>query len=639
MEENETEQLEGQVSTRDLAKEKKVEELKETALDYLRSCKADMDVLQGKREKMFKEYMGEPYGNEIKGRSQVVSTDIADTVEWIMPALMKIFYGGKEVVNIAPQGNDDVEKAKLMEVKVNFDFQKSNPGFTILYDWFKDAMLFKLGVVKYWWEKREEYDQKFFENLTEEAVLALQSIPDFIIDEISYDEIQSVTVQPDPMTGMPVEVPYMAKSYHIKGREVRRISKPCVQNVPPEEFVFNIKDRYVGETFCAHKKTINKKEAVKYGLSEDDIKNAEQTFATDPVYQKRFDDLGGVGFLKANEDEVFIYECYVWEYDERGNKHPKILTIIGDKVVKIQDNSYGKPNFATLTPIRMAHRVCGRSMAEIVSDIQKIKTSLMRFMLDNLYFQNNGMKVVNPYRINIDDLMFNNHPGGIVKTLHDTEPSQAIHNIQPTPLPAFTPQIFEMIEGMKENRTGVTRYNQGIDAGSLNKTASGITQIMSAAQQRIELIARIFAETGVKELFEALVEMNIDYFDTEQLVKVDEAWKAITPDDIKGEFDTTVEVGIGLGHKEMMFNQMMNMLNVYGMAMNTGAFQMKPDKMNNMLREMWTLIGFKNAERFLPEPGQMPIPPGAMQQMGAAAQMPSSERNMDMSQGGMLGLQ
>lgn len=616
------------------------EELKEKALDYLVKCQSDMQTLQQARADILREYMSEPYGNEVKGRSKVVASDIADTIEWIMPAMMKIFYGGKDVVNLSPQSNNDVEGAKKMEVKVNFDFQKSNPGFTILYDWFKDAMMFKLGVVKYWWEKREEYKDREFEGVSEEVVTAIQNNPKFIIDKIDFEEVASIAIQPDPYTGQLIEIPVIVRNYSIKGREVKKISRPCFANVPPEEFIFNLKDRFVGETFCAHRKAIHKSEAVKYGIEEDDLVREAANFEADNLYRERFKDIGGIQFLKdtGDEDFYFIYECYLWEYDNKGNKKNKIVTIIGNRVVKVEDNSYSKPPFCVLTPIRMQHRAVGRAIADLVRDFQKIKTSLTRYILDNLYFQNNGMKVVNPYRVSINDLLHNNHPGGIVKTMQDVDPSSGIFPVPVTPLPNFTMQIFEMMDGMKENRTGVTRYNQGIDAGSLNKTASGITQIMTASQQRIELIARMFAETGVKDLFQADVDMNLDYFDQVQMVKVDEQWVEIDPTKIDGNFDITIEVGIGMGAKDQQFNQMMNMLNVYAIAMNTGAFQMTPDKMNAMLKEMWSLIGFKNPERFLPEAGQGAIPPEAMSEMGAFAQMPTSERNQDMSQGGQLGL-
>lgn len=616
------------------------EELKEKALDYLAKCQSDMQTLQQSRADVLSEYMSEPYGNEVKGRSQTVASDIADTIEWIMPAMMKIFYGGKDVVNLSPQSNNDVEGAKMMEVKVNFDFQKSNPGFTILYDWFKDAMMFKLGVVKYWWEKREEYKDREFEGVSEEVVMAIQNNPKFIIDKIDFEEVASIAIQPDPYTGQPIEVPVIVRHYNIKGREVKKISKPCFANVPPEEFIFNLKDRFIGETFCAHRKAIHKSEAVKYGIKEDDLVKEAANFEADNLYRERFKDIGGIQFLKdtGDEDFYFIYECYLWEYDKNGDKKNKIVTIIGNRVVKVEDNSYGKPPFCVLTPIRMQHRAVGRAIADLVRDFQKIKTSLTRYVLDNLYFQNNGMKVVNPYRINIDDLLYNNHPGGIAKTRQDIDPSSGIFPVPVTPLPNFTMQIFEMVDGMKENRTGVTRYNQGIDAGSLNKTASGITQIMSASQQRVELIARMFAETGVKELFQADVDMNLDYFDQVQMIKVDEQWVEIDPTKIDGNFDITIEVGIGMGAKVEQFNQMMNMMQPTGILMQTGAVQMDGESALNILREMWNLIGFKSVERFLPKATGGAIPPEAMSEMGAMAQMPTSERNMDMSQGGQLGL-
>jgi hypothetical protein len=167
-------------------------------------------------------------------------------------------------------------------------------------------------------------------------------------------------------------------------------------------------------------------------------------------------------------------------------------------------------------------------------------------------------------------------------------------------------EIMEYVEGpIKENRTGVTKYNQGLDSKSLNRTASGISQIMSAAQQRMELIARIFAEAedGVKAIFQALVDMNLKFFNRNVSVRLNGQWQDINPANIHGKFDIVIDVGGGTGTKEMKVNQLMQMLDKYGNIVTAMPQIISPQNVYNLLESIWENMGFKNAQQYLTSPG------------------------------------
>lgn len=561
----------------------KNDDLKKRALDFIKLCKADMETLQTDRAKYHSFYMSAPLGNEVEGRSKVVMSDVADTVESIMPSLMRIFYGGEQVVQVQERGGEDEEKARFVEEKLNFDFQIQNEGFKIFYDWFKDALLYKMGVVKYWWESKEEYENKEFREVPPEGLIVFESAKDFIIDD--------AMLEPSGIT------------YTVKGRKVKKISRPVIENVPPEEFIFNTKSKSLDE--AVHRIPVKRSELKKYGV-DNDMTAEIARFSEDAIAKERFSDLGGVSFLTESKDsdKVWLYECFLNDYDDEGNASPKKITIIGDTVIDVEDNEYGRPPFCVLSPVRIPHRVIGRGMAELVLDIQKLRTALMRYILDNVYFQNNGMRVVNPFRVSLDDLMNGNRPGGIIRTLSENiDPSSGIFPVPVTPLPSHILTLMEQVEIIKENRTGVTRYNQGLDARSLNKTASGISQIMGAAQQRMELLARLFAETGVKDLFSALVEMNLKFFDIEQAIKISGKWQFIKPEDISGEYDLIVDVGIGTGTKEQHVAKIMQMFGVYGQigAMLGPAAQeiFSPENLKRMVSKIWESMGYKNVGQFV----------------------------------------
>lgn len=572
--------------------------LKEQALGYLKQTLRDNEEIVKSHEDGLNAYMSEPYGNEVEGRSQVVMTDVQDTIEWIMPTLMKIFYGGSKVTEIKPQGPEDEQSALMMEEKVNFDFMRGINGYTVLHDWFKTALLGKYAVVKYWWEKKKEYQRKEYSDLNEAELQALSQNPDFIVDEVEESVVQEA--QMDVLgTMLAPEI----KSYKVIGRKVKHISRPVAQALPPEEFIFDKKTvGSLSETeFCAHKKRVHKNYIKsKYKLKDDELNEQIKEFdAGETVKDSRFDDLGGIHFITENmeSDFVYIYECYLNEYDDNGTAIPKKVVIFGDRVLEVVDNTYGKPNFCGITTIRIPHRAAGRSLAELVTDLQKLHTALMRAILDNVYYQNNGITVVNPYRINMDDVIDRNEPGAKWRTLYDVDPNSVVAPIQPHPLPMQAFQMLQTVDMLKENRTGITKYNQGLDSKSLNKTATGISQIMGAAQQRMELIARMFAETGVKELFQAFVDMNLMFFDQKTNVRLNEQWVQIDPDSIDGTFDVLIDVGVGTGSQEVKINQLTNMLQMTAPLIQAGVTT--PENMQNLLKEIYSLMGHKNTDKFV----------------------------------------
>ena len=616
------------------------EELKDRVLNALKACQTDMTKLKTDRKKYMKSYLAINTGKELKGRSQVMDSTSQDTIESVMPDMMRIFYGGKDVLEIQPREKEDVPKAKLMTEKVNFDIQKQNEGFKLIYQFLKDALMFKMGVVKYHWDKRIVKESLNLKGLSHEELMLMQGETDIVIKKVTVrdgdgkEPGDTVTHEALMDAGYADFYTYDATGYVIK----ERISKPVLENVPPEEFLFDMKARDIKHAFVAHKKKVHWKKLKKYGFTKDMVNSmSEKWDAQASSYDEqevivRFEDLGGMAFIRDKNDKnhVYIYECYIDDYDDDGNPINKKVLIFGDEVLgKIEDNSYGKPPFCVISPIIVQHRLIGRSLIELTTEIQELKTTLIRYILDNIYFQNNGMRVVNPHRIDVDSLLNNNKPGGVVLTTHDINPSDAIYNIPIAQLPSYIMKMVEYVDGpMRGKRTGVTDYNQGLDAKSLNKTATGISIITNAAQRRIELLARVMAETGMKDLYEAVVQMNLDYFDAEQNIRINKKWEKIDAKSISAKFDIIVEVGSFTSSSEMTFQQMQNMLNQYmqlggGMAQLYGPESVgqlfNVDNIKNIIKKQWELLGFKNHEMYLaPDDQQEGIDGGLGQQAGAA---------------------
>jgi hypothetical protein len=241
------------------------EDLVGKCLDYLGRYKPDMDYLQTLREKLHRAYNQEPYGNEMEGRSKVVMSDVADTIEWIMPSLMRIFYGGTDVVKISGQGPEDEQGAKLLNEKVNHDFTRGFNGYLLLYDWFKDALLDKMGVVKYWWEEAEQLTPREYTGLNDM-------------------ELQSLLATRFKLGDHQTEQTPLGPQHAVAGHEVKHISHPMAEVLPPEEFIWDLKARHIKESeFAAHRKRVHKTELMrKYDLKEEDLDfSGKETLTTD----------------------------------------------------------------------------------------------------------------------------------------------------------------------------------------------------------------------------------------------------------------------------------------------------------------------------------------------------------------------
>lgn len=580
-----------------MATKSKNKKLLDKALGYLSTCATDNDELIQSHIDGLSAYMQDELGNEVEGRSQVVMSDVADTIEWVMPSLMKIFYGGHKVLKVDPVEVEDEPKAPIMEEKVNYDFQKGMNGYLLLHDWFKDALMGKYSVVKYWWERGEKTKRLSYTDMTPEELDALYQDPNIEVIEVT---------QNDDLV-----------SFDAKCTKSIEISKPMALVVPPEEMIVDVRSGNVlsESNFVAHKKKVHKNHLKKYGVKPRDITSTREAFENGAALtDTRFQDLGGTDFIHDDKesDFVYIYECYLNDYDTNGDPVPMKVVIFGDKIIDVEENAYGKPPFCGLTTVRIPHRFAGRSLSELVFEIQKLKTALIRSILDNLYYQNNGVTVVNPYRINMDDVIDRNEPGAKWRTQYDIDPKTAFAPVPVNPMAPQTFQLMDVVESIKEKRTGITSYNQGLDSKSLNKTATGISQIMGASQQRMELIARTFAETGVRELFQAFIDMNLDFFDRSQAIKVDKTWTRINPQDIDGSFDVSIEVGVGTGAQEIKINQLTNMLQMTAPLLQGGVVNEKD--LQELLKEIYLLMGHKNTEKFVSGSKGKTIPPQVLEQ-------------------------
>ena len=542
------------------------------------------DVLTGEREHALNYYLGKPYGNEIDGRSQVVTRDVLETVEWMLPSLLKIFTSGDKVVEFQPKGVEDVEQAEQETDYVNHICLNQNESFLTLYSWFKDALLLKTGYVKVYVDTKESVERDTYQGLSPEE---LQILMQGGAEILSAEETE---------TGINV----------VLGRNSTE-TKVCIEVVPPEEMLVDMACRSVDlsdANFIEHRtrKTVSEVRQMGYDVP-DNIGLWDETNADNEVSIAR--DL-------YNEDES-AYEGaddstrLVWfrditmRIDEDGDGIAELMRyhVVGNEILyrKESENIY----YAALGPIPMPHRHVGLSVADLVADVQLIRSTIMRQYLDGLYLANNGRYAISD-RVNLDD-MLTSRPGGVVRV--QGMPGEG--HIMPLVHPSTGAGALEglaYLDSQKENRTGITKYNQGLDANSLNKTATGINQIMAASQQRMELVARIFAETGVKRMYQLVHELLRKHSDKQTVYRLRNKWVPVDPRQWQTRTDMTISVGIGTGNKDIQLQHLMSIMQVQREAVQLGIAT--PKNIYNAAKRMAENAGFSDGNEFFTDPANQP---------------------------------
>lgn len=549
----------------------------------IRQCEeqAESSNLQGDREKALAYYNGDPFGNEVDGRSQVVSRDVHDTVEWIKPSLLKMFASGDEVVKFNPVGAEDVEASEQESEYVNHIFMQKNNGFMILHDWFHEALLLKNSYARAYWDDSEIIETERYAGLDDSLLAVVMQDPDVEVTAAELDEYGAYTIEVKRKQN------YGCVKIEVLPVEQCRTSHSCrtVSVINADFFQF------------WDYKTITDLRLDGYKV-DDDINDGESSDYEEWLRNEQADTInyGKEETYDPSMRKVKVRETWIrFDANEDGKAELLHIICVGDEIL-LKEEADIIP-IAAISPSPNPHRHNGNSIADSVMDLQLIKSTLMRGYLDNTYLANNGRYAISD-RVNLND-MLSSRPGGIVRV--QGEPGGAIMPLVHPQIGAAILQGIEYIDAIKENRTGVTRYNQGIDANSLNKTASGITQIMSASQQRIELIARIFAE-GVKELFWIIHKLTKQNATKEEVIRLRNDWVPVDPRTWKTRNDLTISVGLGTGNKDQMLMHLQTILMAQKEALGIGVAT--PQNVYEALKALTMNAGFKDVEKFWTDPSK-----------------------------------
>ena len=580
------------------------------AVDYID------DNIAPQRELAEKYYRGEPFGNEEEGRSQVVMTEVRDTILAMMPSLLRVFTASEKPVEFSPRTADKVAQAEQATDYVSYVFMVDNPGFSILHSSFKDALKSKTGIYKWYTAPRTQVGEITYPAMSEAQMNLLAETSGVEIISAS----QSGEGDPDPMTGMPTPL------YQVNIRHHETVMRQVVECVPPEEFLIARNARDIDNAdYVGHRSLKTMSELIEMGYEREDIEehgNTSSTFQLNTEAQTRNPALNNfLGGVADSADPAMRRYEYTESYiridkDGDGIAELRRVCTIGEGCYVLHDEVVDEVKFAVICPDPEPHMVIGSSMADQVMDLQLIKSNVVRNTLDSLANSIHPRMEVVEGAVNMDDVL-NNETGAVIRT---TQPGM-IRELGGTFVGQQAMPVIAYLDDVRASRTGMSKASQGLDADVLQSTTkAAVTATMSAAEQRLEMVARIFAETGIKRLFRGLLKEIIRNQDKPRTIRLRNQWVDVDPRAWDADMDVIVNVGLGTGSIE----QKLQVLMAVSQKQEQILQQLGPQnplvsmkQYRNTLAQILELQGFKDVTRYFNE-----ITPEVEQQMAQPQQPP-----------------
>ena len=594
----------------------------DNAIGYL-----DTETIE-QRTKALEYYLRNPYGNEVEGRSQIVTGEVAEAIDGALPQLIRTFTTTEDIVYFEPKSPGDEESAKQATDYCNWVFYRENDGLIILHNWFKDALLQKTGIVKSYWDERVDVRKEEYGNLSEDELALLLSDQSLKVvkQEIEYTETSD-------MMGNVIQVP----SYEVYVQRTEESGQVKIENIPPEEFLIAKSARNVEESvFVAHRRLLPRSDLIAMGYDKDivddlptynDLEFSEERVARFPDGEQPDQNTS----LDFSMQTLEVYECYIRiDEDEDGIAELRRIVYCGSEILEDEECDYVP--FHSICPIPIPHKFIGQSLADRVMDIQLEKSTITRQSLDNMYLTNNARIGAVDGQVNMDDLL-NATPGGIIRIKNPNA-------LVPLTVQSVFGQAMPMLEYLDQvqaKRTGVNEAQQGLDPDVLsNVTAAAVAAMMKSNSGKLELIARIFAETGVKSLFKGILHLMTKYQNKPKIIRMRGQYATFDPRTWANEYDISVNVGLGSGDREqkltmlqMVLAKQEQIIQQYGPAnplVSVGQYR-------NTLAKFIEAAGFKDASEFMNEitPEQnaalsQPQPPSPDAQAQVAEMLAQVER-------------
>ena len=590
----------------------------EDAIDFIES-----DVSEG-RIKAQRYFDGDTDIGYEDGRSKVVATKVRDIVRSIKPSLMRIFLSSSKFVEFIPRGAEDVQFADQATTYIHWKFNEVG-GYRILSDAFHDALIKKMGIVKAYYEEKTTTKIYTYSGLNDLQFEALIADPDVEVLEHTATTEASATVAPEIAFGQPP-----VTSHDVKISKVNYGGDIVVDSIPPEEFFFDRNARTIDDCYvCGQRTDMRVGDLVAMGFEFDDVFNLNSSTDNDTIVESEEEARRGYS-LNVNEDEnaidpsmkkVMVTEAYM-RIDVDGTGIPTLhRAILGGNAYKVLSiEPCDEIPYAIFEIDPEPHTMLGRSIPDLTMDDQDTATSILRGVLDNVAMVNNPRIGIVKGKVDVDDVL-NNEIGAVIR-----QDAPGMMEVYAVPFTAGqTLSALQYMDGLVEQKTGVTRASMGLDPDAMQSTSKvAVSATIQAAAGQIETMARNLAEGGMRRLFGLLLRLTVKHADGDQMMRLNNSFRPVDPRVWDTSMDVSVNVGLGTGREEEKAAAYREIL-----AMQTQIFQQYgPDNgvvsltgIRHTLEDMLASSGIRNAERYF-----NPMSPEIEQQMMMQAQQAAAQQ-------------
>lgn len=576
----------------------------------------DQDAeLKTDRERALNYYKGDVSADipTLPNRSKAVSSDVSDAIETLLPDLIEIFIGGDDVVAFIPQGAKDVEAAKQETAYLHHVAFQGNPGFLNLYTAIKDALLLKQGIFHWEWEEDlEDKDEDFTGKNAIELHLASQ---DGTVSNVKAEQ-----------EGVDLRTGEQTYSFTIT-RTVDR-SKAKYWAIAPDDFAATADTVNIAETtYCCERQRPRVQDLIALGFDEEKVRALPAYgYSGDEETQQARDTAGehSNGGAVADDTSEELRQVEIRKHCIRTLKGKELqlwcVYTDADATTELHREEIESIPYAVGSPYLVAHRLIGRSVADLLIEVMKIKTALTRMVLDSGYFALNQRVEINMDKVTeftISDLL-QNEPAMPVRTK-----GGALEPLQAGSLDFDTYKALEYFSTVAEGRTGVVRNAQGLNPDTLHDTAKGAMMLLSAAQKRTRMIARVLAETLIKPLFLGLHSIIRENSQATREAQLLGKWVPVDPTKWAERNAMTVEVGLGAAGKDAEIAAMnqIQMLQKTIVEGGGGGTLVTPENIYKSATDMAKKLGVKQPEEYFTDPAS----PQAQAAMAAKAQQPNPD--------------
>jgi len=539
-------------------------------------------------------YLSKKYGTEKDGQSQVVTADVSEVVDAIMPQLLRIFTPSDNLVSFDAVGPGDEGQAEQESDRVSYEFFKKNPAFLIQYQWIFDALVSKNGYVKAYWHEREEIDEEIYENLTQPELGALDQ--DDEIEIIEKDE------RLEDLGGVLVPI------FDVKVRRITKDGFVKCENVAPEEMRVSsdAKSLDLSEArMVGHERSMTRSDLLEIGFDPsivDDLPAESVDIATDEITSRldHDDETRDSENGDRSQDLILVKEAYMKvDYDGDGRSERRKITIAGGKI--LENIVVDRQPFHVLCSKPLPHKHFGRCVAEMVMDIQLLTSTLWRLTLDNLYQVGRPGHMINEDMMTGETMqqLLSVHAGRYVGV--EGAPTEAHKELTTEFTAGASFPMLQELDKAKRERTGVAAESEGLSPESLKEVRTGaLNAAIDMSRSKIEAIARIFGETGYTTLFLDIRRLLQKHQKKQEVIALRGEWVPVDPQEWRRRYNTTVNIGLGIGTREQNLQHLNAIFEVQKVFASSEDFRemVSPDNAFNTVSEMVKNANLKDPERY-----------------------------------------